>query len=616
MDRVRRLKTVLWLFTGLAAAVATARFMFGLGSTTNLSDAVPWGLWKGFNVMSGVALAAGGFVITATVYIFKLEKFHSIVRLAVLTAFLGYIAAVVGLLFELGLPWDVWHMIIYWNPHSALFEVGWCVMLYLTVLTLEFFPVPTEDFKPLAKVRRFLVKIRLPLVIAGIALSTLHQSSLGSLFLITPFRLHPLWYSPILPIEFFVSAIGLGLMMVTFEILFTSHFYRRKPETGLLAQLGSAARWVFLLYLVMRFGDLAVRGKLGELAGGGWRVWIFWLEIAVTALIPMVLLFIPRVRRSHSGQWVVASIGVFGVVLNRINVGGFMHLSRGDFYLPAWTEIAISVGIVSAAMLVFMFMVEHFKVWEKRPADPAADPRRLPEFDEVGLTWLGSPATAARTRYSLAFIIAAGLGFAFLSNAPASSPRGAKPTPVVEARGYDTLWIDGNRDGYGVDFLHRVHQEHMGGEESCVKCHHMDFPRDRNTGCYRCHRDMYLPVDAFRHDWHASPDGGSVACWECHTRGLPRSGATAVKCEHCHHDLFPPDAQIKVRRFQAPGYAEALHRLCVGCHSQVAAAETKPDIARCATCHAERRNFVDTDIKSRRERLVGKRMVLPPIFRH
>src|SRR5208282_3110451 len=162
--------------------------------------------------------------------IFKLDEFHSIVRPAVLTAFLGYVAVVVGLLFDLGLPWNIWHMMIYWNPHSPLFEVGWCVMLYLTVLALEFFPVPAEEFSALARIRRFLIRLRIPLVVVGIALSTLHQSSLGSLFLIMPYRLHPLWHTPILPVLFFLSAVGLGLMMVVFESQFTAYLYRRKPE--------------------------------------------------------------------------------------------------------------------------------------------------------------------------------------------------------------------------------------------------------------------------------------------------------------------------------------------------------------------------------------------------
>src|SRR5690349_7066740 len=256
MDRVRKFKLALWIVTGMAAAVATARFLFGLGAATNLSDSNPWGLWIGFDVMSGVALAAGGFLVTTTVYIFRLDRFRAIVRPAVLTAFLGYFAVAISLLFDLGLPWNIWHMIVFWNPHSPLFVVGWCVMLYLTVLALEFFPVPAQDFTALAKVRRTLIKIRLRLVLLGIGLSTLHQSSLGSLFLIMPYRVHPLWYSPILPVLFFLSAITLGLMMVTFESHFSAYLYRRKPETDLLAQMTAAARWVLLLYLLVRFGDL------------------------------------------------------------------------------------------------------------------------------------------------------------------------------------------------------------------------------------------------------------------------------------------------------------------------------------------------------------------------
>ena len=433
MDRVRRFKLILWLITGLAAAVGVSRFLYGLGATTNLSDATPWGVWIGFDVMSGVALAAGGFIITASVYIFRLEKYHAIVRPAVLTAFLGYLAVAVGLLFDLGLPWNIWHMMIYWNPHSPLFEVGWCVMLYLTVLSLEFFPVPAEEFSALAKIRRFLIRIRLPLVIAGIGLSTLHQSSLGSLFLIMPYHVHPLWYSPILPVNFFISAIGLGLMMVMFESHTTAYLYRRKPETDALAGLGGAARWVFLGYLVVRFVDLAVRGQLSLLTAGQWQVGMFWTELAVAAILPIVLLSIPSVRYSRAGQWTVASLGVTGVVLNRLNVGGLMHVGRGN-YFPSWTEVTISAGVVSVAALVFLFFVERFKVWEERPADPEADPHALPEFDKVGMTWLGVPIVAARTMYSLSFISAAAIGLALLAPEPAIS-RGVDPTPAYQARG-------------------------------------------------------------------------------------------------------------------------------------------------------------------------------------
>lgn len=613
MERVARLKLLLWMLVGLGAAVATARFIFGLGGTTYLSDATPWGLWIGFDVMSGVALAAGGFVVTATVYIFRLEKYHSIVRPAVLTAFLGYIAVVAGLMFDLGLPWNIWHMMIYWNPHSPLFEVGWCVMLYLTVLALEFFPVPAEEFSVLARVRRFLIRLRLPLVVAGIALSTLHQSSLGSLFLIMPYRLHPLWYSPILPVLFFVSAVGLGLMMVIFESHFTSYMYRRKPETRLLGAMGSAARWVLVLYLVLRFGDLAARGQLHYLAGGEWQVKIFWLEIAVMAIIPLVLLSMPQFQRQGSWQWATAALGVSGVVLNRIDVGGLVGLSRGNrLYLPEWTEIAVSLAIVAAATLVFLFMIEHFKVWEKRPADPEADPRRLPEFRDVDSTWLGVPRIAARTKYSLAFIVTAAVGFSFLGN-PRAASLGIVPTPVHKARGGEVLNIDANLDGYGVTFYHQREIDRNGGKKSCVICHHMNLPRDQNSGCYECHQDMYLSFDAFRHDWHASAAGARLACVECHPSGQVRSAMGAKPCASCHKDLIPPGATIKVKHYAAPAYVDAMHALCIGCHARVAKQENKPEVARCAECHKGNLDFSEAEnLLYRRRALAGRRVVLPP----
>ncbi len=358
MNRVRKLKLALWTLIGLAGSVAAARFLFGLGASTNLTDANPWGVWVGFDVMGGVALAAGGFIVTATVYIFKLERFHSVVRPAVLTAFLGYLAVAVGLMFDLGLPWNIWHMIVYWNPHSPLFEVGWCVMLYLTILTLEFFPVPAEEFPRLASIRRTLVKARLPLVIVGIGLSTLHQSSLGSLFLIMPYRLHPLWYSPILPVMFLISAISLGLSMVIFESHFTAYLYRRKPETELLASFGGACRWVLAIYLTVRFADLLIRRQAAQLFVADWRTALFWFEITVMALIPIALFTSTRVRHSRAGQWTAATFAVCGIVLNRIDVGGVAHpRPDGAFYLPSWTEISISVGIVSAATLAFLFVI-------------------------------------------------------------------------------------------------------------------------------------------------------------------------------------------------------------------------------------------------------------------
>src|SRR5271157_4140190 len=195
-------RVVLVLILLLGAYATVLRFARGLGATTNLSDAFPWGLWVGFDVMCGVMLAAGGFTLTAAVYILNLREFKPIVRPTVLTAFLGYLLVVVALLFDLGRGYRIWHPLVMWNPRSVMFEVAWCVTLYTTVLSLEFAAVIFERFR-LQKLLRIQHAITIPLVITGVMLSTLHQSSLGSLYLIVPNKLHALWYTPLLPVLFF-----------------------------------------------------------------------------------------------------------------------------------------------------------------------------------------------------------------------------------------------------------------------------------------------------------------------------------------------------------------------------------------------------------------------------
>jgi hypothetical protein len=303
---------------------------------------------------------------------------------------------------------------------------------------------------------------------------------------------------------------------------------------------------------------------------------------------------------------------VSGVVLNRIDVGGLAHIGRGaPFYLPGWTELAISGGIVSAVALLFMFMLERFHIWERPPADPEADPFKLPDFNPVDHTWLGVPAVAGRTTFSLGFVFAAAAGFALLGNLPAHS-RGTEAVPVHQARGGEKLWIDGNLDGRGVSFPHEEHEKREGGKASCVKCHHMNLPRDQSTACSRCHRDMYLSSDAFRHDWHASPEGARVACYQCHPQGQVRTAATAVHCDRCHKDLIPAGATIAVKKYAACSYVEAMHRLCIGCHAKNALVKNKPEMARCAWCHKEQRSVIDAAGVRSETGPVGRSVVLPP----
>src|SRR5215470_2314166 len=302
----------------LGACATYIRFFKGLGASTNLSDAFPWGLWVGFDVMCGVMLAAGGFTLTATVYLFNIKKFKPIVRPTVLTAFLGYLLVCVGLFFDLGRGYRIWHPLVMWNPHSVMFEVAWCVTLYTTVLSLEFAGVLFERFK-LERAVRIQHAIIIPLVIAGVVLSTLHQSSLGSLYLILPNKLHPFWYTPILPVLFFLSAVCVGLAMTIFESSMSAKHFGKQLELPLIKGLGRTLLVMLSIYTVVRFQDLFHRDALRLLARGSWETGLFIVEMFMASLIPLALLLIPKVRDNPKGLYLSAVICLLGFVTNRMN---------------------------------------------------------------------------------------------------------------------------------------------------------------------------------------------------------------------------------------------------------------------------------------------------------
>src|SRR6266545_416156 len=272
-------------------------------------------LWQGV-LLAG--LAAGGFVVAATVHVFRIERYESIARPAVLTAFLGYILVIVGLLFDLGLPYRIWHPLVMWNPHSVMFEVAWCVTLYTTVLALEFLPLVLERFR-LAKPLKVLRAIYVPLVIVGVLLSTLHQSSLGSLYVIVPDKLYGLWYTPLLPVFFFLSAVAGGLAMTIFESFMSYRAFGKRLEHHLLAGIARVLVVVLAVYALIKFQDLAGRGSLH-------LVWtltpesvLFWGEIGLGVLLPMVLFALPQVRASERGLFFGALLTVMGFIVNRLN---------------------------------------------------------------------------------------------------------------------------------------------------------------------------------------------------------------------------------------------------------------------------------------------------------
>jgi len=358
MDWTKLPKLTFWraaLVAILAAGFYSTllRFTQGLGAATALSDQFPWGLWIGFDVLCGVGLAAGGFTLAAVVYIFHLERFHPILRPTILTAFLGYALVAVALLFDLGRPYRIWHPLIMWNPRSVMFEVAWCVMLYLTVLALEFSPVVLERFgwhKPLKIVR----SMTIVLVVAGVLLSTLHQSSLGSLYLIVPSKLHPLWYSPLLPVFFFVSAIAVGLAMVIFESNLSARAYGREIEMPLLADLGKAMAVVLAFCGLMRIEDVIGRGAGRYLLQPTTESALFGLEILLGFAVPLAMLLVRRVRENREGLFAAAVLVITGFLLNRLNVSiTGMEGFNGAHYFPKWTEVAVTLALVGVAFALF-----------------------------------------------------------------------------------------------------------------------------------------------------------------------------------------------------------------------------------------------------------------------
>jgi len=378
-----RLVLAVVLVAGAYASVL--RFSRGLGATTSLSDVFPWGLWIGFDVMCGVMLAAGGFTLTAAVYLFNLKKFKPIVRPTVLTAFLGYLLVVVALLFDLGRGYRIWHPLVMWNPRSVMFEVAWCVTLYTTVLSLEFAGVFFERFH-LYKLLRVQKMFLIPLVIAGVMLSTLHQSSLGSLYLIVPNKLHPLWYTPLLPVLFFLSAICVGLAMTIFESSMSSRHFGKQLELPLIQRLGRTLLLMLCVYTVVRFQDLLHRGVFSLVRQDGWEVWLFLLEILLSSALPICLLLIPKVRESPKGLYLSAVLCILGFVANRMNVTiTGMEAAARIKYFPKWTEIAVTLAIIGFGFLVFALAVRYLPIFNHETvpqaiAEPPAAGSEVPEL--------------------------------------------------------------------------------------------------------------------------------------------------------------------------------------------------------------------------------------------
>lgn len=357
---------VVFMLAGLVAIIA--RLAGGLGYVTNLDQTHPWGLWISIDVVTGVALAAGGFTTSALAHVFGRRFYDSITRPALLTAALGYTFVAVGLFFDIGRSWAFWKPLVYHNASSALFEVAMCVFSYLIVLYIEFIPVICERFKDrfpiLGSLYNQMDRILWVFIILGVVLSCMHQSSLGTLMVIAPTKVHPLWYTSFLPLFFLLSAIMVGYPMVVFESGLSRKSLKLKPETHVLAPLVRITTFVLGLYLVLKLTDMFARGTTEYLFAGSAQSNAFLLEMVLGVIVPFVLLLFDRVRRSPRWLFIASTMIVAGVVINRVNVFlvAYAPQTSQQAYWPAVGEFALTAGLTATLIFLYRLAVTYLPV--------------------------------------------------------------------------------------------------------------------------------------------------------------------------------------------------------------------------------------------------------------
>ena len=339
-----------------------------------------------------------------------------------------------------------------------------------------------------------------------------------------------------------------------------SHWlYRRKQETNLIAKLGKAVTWVLVVYLIFKFTDLLIAGKLPLILAGTWESNLFIIEILISTIIPIIIFSIPEFRKKSSYQWLGSVMVVSGMVLNRLDVGGLAMLgATGDNYIPSWMEISITIGIVSLAAIIFLFFIEHFNVWEVQPKDPEAMPYTSPEFDYSSQVWLGTPAESSLIKYSLAFVLSFAVAMSLMPEQKVLG-KGIDDIKVSRASGKDTLLINGNRDNYFVEFPHQEHIKRIGKDE-CNKCHHLTLPGYQENSCWECHTSMYKSTAFFRHENHTINPKSNIKCNDCHTPKLYRTAESAKKCVSCHPQ-YVTSIFHNNKNYEALSYTDAMHRL-------------------------------------------------------
>ena len=363
--RVTPIRLILLGLVAAAVGIIIVRLIFGLQAVTNLNDDWPWGLWIGFDVLCGVALAGGGYGTALIIYILHNDRLRLVARATLLSSLIGYILVVVSLFVEIGRWWNFWRPFVNPGFDSVLFEVFLCISLYTVVQTLELCEIITE--KVFRIFHKFFVLIMPILLIVGVVLPTLHQSSLGALYLMMDGKLHPLWFSPYIFAFFFLSSFYAGPAMIALESVVAHFTYKHLVPMSILKTLARIGGTVMLVYLVLRFADLYYHGKIGLLREGSFESAAFLVEIGIGLVLPLCIVFTSLV---NSRFWLViyGILTVSGVILNRLNVViTGMWQETGSPYFPAITEILVTVGLVAGGILAYMVLCENFNILGDEP---------------------------------------------------------------------------------------------------------------------------------------------------------------------------------------------------------------------------------------------------------
>jgi octaheme c-type cytochrome (tetrathionate reductase family) len=639
--------TMLMVLAAIGFSFGLARILNGLGAVTNLDNFYPWGIWIAIDVASGVALAAGGFTTAAYIEIFGCHQFKPLLRPAILTAWLGYFMVAVGLTFDVGRYWNMWQPIINWQGNSVLFEVAMCVMAYLTVLTVEMAPPVLEGVKTwtpkrpaLASVMRRAekpivfayawVKIVLPLfIVAGVVLSCMHQSSLGTLMVIAPTKLSPLWYTPLLPALFLLSAMMVGLPMVIMESLIAGKSFGHEPETELLGDFAKVIPWLISIYALCKFGDIAMRWEEISFAAHPDATVAWAIEIVLGLIAPFILFSLKSVRQSAGWLLTASLLVVLGVALNRINVYiiGYYPPFAGKRYFPALGEIALTVGLIATLMLIYRFFVTFFPIIasEVHAGTMSAEAQHAAHHDAVQPFWawffrgtavvflLGFVAL-----YSLVHTEAIAVSLkashevqtAKISKGPKIETAAFKHADRPDA--YRNLYVlnspllNKTNDYYEpVRFTHRTHDVNSGS--TCSLCHHRQGSnmndrvgddiykmhaeidvRISGTPCIACHKDLTEKQFQKCSQCHLSSNESDFPariglkgayhrqCIACH-QNQPKTAHAPTDCVSCHHPLVPDHKPLLKIEANTQLSRQTVTGKCLGCHE-----ETGHDILKTA----------------------------------